>query len=85
MRAALTGDEFRMVEAESHGRCIERCARVHVLRIVVKASMRSVLPSWASSSQMRFTTLRLRFSMTGEVVAWVASSLASARRRCRSS
>lgn len=31
-------------------------------RMVVKASMSSVLPSWVSSSQMRFTTVRLRFN-----------------------
>jgi hypothetical protein len=38
-----------------------------------------------SSSQMRFTTTRLRLSTAGELVAWVSSSRESARRRCRSS
>ena len=56
MNVALTGDERRMVKEWSHEYYGTRCERGHVLRSVVNASTSSVLPSWASRSQIRFTT-----------------------------
>jgi hypothetical protein len=68
-------DIERKAGAFSHRRCGAGCERGQVLRRVVKPSTSSVLPSWASSSQMRVTTHRLRLAMVGDVVAGVCSSL----------
>ena len=71
MSVALTGEECRMVTGWPHRGWNRGCIAGHVLRRVVKGAMSSVLPSWASSSQMRLITMRLRFAITGVVVACV--------------